>query len=935
MLSNSNNNRVLKCLSESPEKQTDTTTFGLKKTSIMGSSSSTSLNSNNYKFSNSDLYDYTNETYKKPSDHVQNDEVFDQVVKIDEQFDGILHHDQNNSNQTLKILNALRKNRQLCDLILQLDDDTRDIYCHQIILACNSKFFMEIFTNYELEQASNTLSDSTESLKSDVNLTENEQKLQQIRKRSLQTIVNKNLNSTQRQLVFCLSDYLKHFLKDTNHHHYAKLNSAINHNSPYHHHYNPKNKNVDPVSGTNDEKTHQFNLNMDYEALKVCIDYMYTSTLKVPCHLIPHVYTLAYHLSFENIVNACAQHLTKNLCVDNCLSIRSFALDEQLIQESTQCIEKNIEYILELKKKSGSLSSLSSLDLKSQDVNKENNYQSSINLANKEFNNLPRIVIELVGIKPNKAKLPDNIVALTHLCMNWLVDELCEKSDHDLNYLCDNMSMLYMDSKDHHLHDCCDMDSSDMNFTDHINDYQKLHSVTNNGTLSPPIQKPTFQKIPNDTQSTNSSSTRLKTFKITDQELNAIGTATPIKFKVLHDNEIICTHQVSEHSFITICTLTGKLVTLCVHLIPTQENSSDSDSKPELNSDSKTSLNNDYDSHSSLEHQQINLNRGLSNGVEFERLAKMKIARCSHGVIENENKLYIVGGYERGECLNICEVYDPQTNKLEEISPMQHRRGRAAVTYLEKTKSIYVMGGSDGHEDLNSIETYNFAKKEWKLTKFDFELGFTNLAAIGCDKFIYLVGLKGDSTASRSRTCCLRYEPETNEFNRIAELNFGRSQSALVWTNLPSKSGSNFILYVFGGNDSMRCLASCEMYNVLEDKWTAIASMQESRRGAGAAVHVKSDMIYVVGGTNGTQSLKSVEIYDIKNKRWTTGPSLNIARTNVTVEFIGDILFAIGGFDGKSFLKTIEYLNCNNLNNGWSMYHKQNDFEFLRKGTTN
>lgn len=44
----------------------------------------------------------------------------------------------------------------------------------------------------------------------------------------------------------------------------------------------------------------------------------------------------------------------------------------------------------------------------------------------------------------------------------------------------------------------------------------------------------------------------------------------------------------------------------------------------------------------------------------------------------------------------------------------------------------------------------------------------------------------------------------------------------------------------------------------------------------------------------------------------------------------GDILFAIGGFDGKSFLKTIEYLNCNNLDQGWSMYHKSIDFDFLR-----
>lgn len=108
-----------------------------------------------------------------------------------------------------------------------------------------------------------------------------------------------------------------------------------------------------------------------------------------------------------------------------------------------------------------------------------------------------------------------------------------------------------------------------------------------------------------------------------------------------------------------------------------------------------------------------------------------------------------------------------------------------------------------------------------------------------------------------------------------------------------------------------------------------IPSMHEPRRGCGAAYREKSQSIYIVGGTNGTQSLRSVEIYDVKNKKWTQGPELNIARTNVSVAFIDDILFAIGGFDGKSFLKTIEYLNCKSLDDGWSLYYKPSDFEYL------
>jgi hypothetical protein len=287
--------------------------------------------------------------------------------EIEEEYDGLIHVDESNASSTLKKLNVLRKNRQLCDLILQLDEDSEDIFCHQIILACNSKFFMEIFNSYELEQANNQKQKcSTEDLNNNnsnnnaddakkqhsngrLGSTESVSSLNANKKTtsSFLTIVNTNLNSTHRQLLFCLSDYLRLFLSDSYHHHYAKLNSIINHNSNHQHHHNQLY--LTQTENHDQEEMHRINANLDYEALKICIDFMYKSELKVPSYLLPHVYTLAYHLSFEAIVQACALHLTKHLSVDNCLSIRSFALDENLIETSSNCIEKNIEYILQVK----------------------------------------------------------------------------------------------------------------------------------------------------------------------------------------------------------------------------------------------------------------------------------------------------------------------------------------------------------------------------------------------------------------------------------------------------------------------------------------------------------------------------------------------------------------------------------------------------------
>ncbi len=123
----------------------------------------------------------------------------------------------------------------------------------------------------------------------------------------------------------------------------------------------------------------------------------------------------------------------------------------------------------------------------------------------------------------------------------------------------------------------------------------------------------------------------------------------------------------------------------------------------------------------------------------------------------------------------------------------------------------------------------------------------------------------------------------------MSELNQARSQAALVSVSvrLDKKNERTDLLYVFGGHDQIRCLNSCEVYNVAEDKWTVIANMHEAKRGCGAAAHDKSNSVYIVGGTNGSMSLKTVEVYNVLTQKWTRGPELNIARTNVAIAFIG------------------------------------------------
>ena len=49
--------------------------------------------------------------------------------------------------QTLKCLDAMRKERQLCDIILAVEG--HELFAHRALLSCHSNYFFELFLNDE------------------------------------------------------------------------------------------------------------------------------------------------------------------------------------------------------------------------------------------------------------------------------------------------------------------------------------------------------------------------------------------------------------------------------------------------------------------------------------------------------------------------------------------------------------------------------------------------------------------------------------------------------------------------------------------------------------------------------------------------------------------------------------------------------------------
>ena len=76
-----------------------------------------------------------------------------------------------------------------------------------------------------------------------------------------------------------------------------------------------------------------------------------------------------------------------------------------------------------------------------------------------------------------------------------------------------------------------------------------------------------------------------------------------------------------------------------------------------------------------------------------------------------------IGGYNRGDCLDTIEQFNPIENKWKLLShPLISRRGRVSATIVKN--KIYVCGGSDGQKELNTGEYFDLKSMDkWSMIR--------------------------------------------------------------------------------------------------------------------------------------------------------------------------------------------------------------------------
>ena len=601
---------------------------------------------------------------------------------------------------------------------------------------------------------------------------------------------------------------------------------------------------------------------------------MYTSRLEIPKNHVRNVYGLACRLKISSVAQKCGDFLASQLTSETCLHVRStngVLNDQMLLNSVDNYIKEHISEVIKCKFVCEKLGKMKIEVLQNSDE-------------------------EIDSVNPKH---------LFALIIDWIRKEF-DENRLTSDQLLLKAYMLYLNSLDRSLHDCLDIENGDHNYSEVIHEYKSLSrklSTTKRSTADVPGSTESVNgkiKEPDSNGSLSSSQTNLNSNSSSLNELIKDGNKSKKVGQPTKPKQFLFTRSDSDSSlssladddesdwkvlgietngnknnFNGLVMIAGKLYLLCVKLKihsphTTRSNSLD---KPEICS----------------------------------TIAPMNNPRCALGSACLNGSLVCLGGYNRSECLKTVEKYDALANKWVYLEPMKVPRARFNVAVLDD--KLYAICGSDGTKELTSSEVYDSETKCWRFIA-NCPIGRSNAGVCALNGKVYIIGgwTDGHNGIPLCSERCDVYDPVTDQWTQIADLNIGRYQVSVA-------ALGNYI-YAVGGVDQMGCLNSVERYDLEKDEWTLVEPMHVCRRGCGLCAF--GDKLLAIGGHDGVWSLCSCEIYNPKEKTWSKGPSLQICRANVACTVVDNCVWCVGGFNGKQFQSTAEYLDIKN--NEWTSF---------------
>uniref|UniRef100_A0A8C0W2X9 BTB domain-containing protein n=1 Tax=Castor canadensis TaxID=51338 RepID=A0A8C0W2X9_CASCN len=172
-------------------------------------------------------------------------------------------------------------------------------------------------------------------------------------------------------------------------------------------------------------------------------------------------------------------------------------------------------------------------------------------------------------------------------------------------------------------------------------------------------------------------------------------------------------------------------------------------------------------------------------GRQWNYVASMSTPRSTVGVVALNKKLYAIGGRDGSSCLKSMEYFDPHTNKWSMCVPMSKRRGGVGVA--THNGYLYVVGGHDAPASnhcsrlSDCVERYDPKTDSWSTVA---PLSVPRDAVAVCplgDKLYVVGGYDGRSYLNTVES----YDAQKNEWKEEVPVNIGRAGACVVVVKLP------------------------------------------------------------------------------------------------------------------------------------------------------
>jgi hypothetical protein len=204
----------------------------------------------------------------------------------------------------------------------------------------------------------------------------------------------------------------------------------------------------------------------------------------------------------------------------------------------------------------------------------------------------------------------------------------------------------------------------------------------------------------------------------------------------------------------------------------------------------------------------------------------MNEERRNAAAVTLNGKLYVAGGEKGKSVLNSVECYDFKRRQWKVIPPMECKRSGLVLVSLEG--KLYAYGGTDGNLIWNSTEFYSTETRRWTMIHSGSMISKrTHMAGTGGETFQIRMSI--DKIHLSDRTEIENISALPKERKTILQKSHSSSCDKLNSEILPS-------MYALGGFDGDRILNSFEMFNIEKKKWITKPSMSVSREWAAACM---------------------------------------------------------------------------------------------------